>query len=120
LNQADASGLYPPALVDWTPMANLRFWASPTREPKLPIWLPWLEKPEKKSSRSRTRRNKERLEELTPRQRERIRIMSGAFDDQEVDEKVALDWSKDLDVNKGDVLVGQGGKYLHPRLFRVI
>lgn len=45
--------------------------------------------------------------------------MSGAFDDQEVDEKVALDWSKDLDVNKGDVLVGQGGKYLHPRLFRV-
>jgi len=44
--------------------------------------------------------------------------MSGSFDDQERDEKVALDWSKDLDVNKGDVLVGQGGKYLHPRLFR--
>jgi len=46
--------------------------------------------------------------------------MSGAFDDQEVDEKVALSNSRDLDVGRGDVLVGQGGKYLHPRLFRVI
>jgi len=46
--------------------------------------------------------------------------MSGAFDDQEVDEKVALAGSGILDVAKGDVLVGQGGRYLHPRLFRVI
>jgi len=120
LNQADASCLYPPALVDWTPMANSRFWASPTREPKLPVWLPWLEKSEKKSSRSRNQRNKERLEELAPRQRERIRIMSGAFDDQEVDEKIALQNSEMLDVERGDVLVGQSGRYLHPRLFKVI
>jgi len=46
--------------------------------------------------------------------------MSGAFDDQECDEKVALGGSIILDVTRGDVLVGQGGKYLHPRLFRVI
>jgi len=46
--------------------------------------------------------------------------MSGAFDDQEVDEKVALAGSEILDVGRGDVLVGQGGRYLHPRLFRVI
>jgi len=101
-------------------MANSRFWASPTREPKLPVWLPWLEKSEKKSSRSRNQRNKERLEELAPRQRERIRIMSGAFDDQEVDEKIALQNSEMLDVERGDVLVGQSGRYLHPRLFKVI
>jgi len=106
---------------DWTPMANSRFWANPTREPRLPIWLPWLStESEKCSSPSRDQRNQKRLEELTPRQRERIRIMSGAFDDQEVDEKVALSDSKDLDVGRGDVLVGQGGKYLHPRLFKVI
>jgi len=46
--------------------------------------------------------------------------MSGAFDDQERNEKVALGGSMILDVARGDVLVGQGGKYLHPRLFRVI
>jgi len=45
--------------------------------------------------------------------------MSSAFDDEEVDEKVALSGSMILDVGRGDVLVGQGGKYLHPRLFRV-
>jgi len=46
--------------------------------------------------------------------------MSGAFDDEERDEKVALASSQVLDVWRGDVLVGQGGRHLHPRLFRVI
>ena len=102
-------------------MAKPRFWAFSTGEPKLPIWTPWLyREPEKHSSPSRDRRGQKRLEKLTSRQRERIRIMSRAFDDQEVDEKVALAGSKVLDEGRGDVLVGQGGKYLHPRLFKVI
>ena len=46
--------------------------------------------------------------------------MSGAYHDRQVCEKIALDGSEILDVSRGDVLVGQGGKYLHPRLFRVI
>jgi hypothetical protein len=46
--------------------------------------------------------------------------MSGAYDDEITDEKVALARSEILDVSRGDVLVGQGGKYLHPRLFRVM
>jgi len=53
-------------------------------------------------------------------QLERIRIMSGAFEDQIFDEKVALDRSLVLDVDRGDVLVGQGGKYMHPCLFKSI
>jgi len=102
-------------------MANRRFWANPTREPKLPIWFPWLsQEPEKHSSPSRDQRNEERREKLTDREKERIRIMSGAFDDEERDEKVALQSSELLDVWRGDVLVGQGGRHLHPRLFRVI
>ena len=100
-------------------MGNPRFWANPRREPKLPIWFPWLSRePEKHSSPSRDQRNQKRLEELAPRQRERIRIMSGSFDDQEVDEKVALASSQILDVGRGDILVGQGGKTLHPKLFK--
>jgi len=102
-------------------MAPPRFWAYPTRERILSVSFVRLscQRP-KHSSPSRGKRNLERLEELTPRQREKIRIMSGAFDDQEVDEKIALQNSVMLDVGRGDVLVGQSGRYLHPRLFRVI
>jgi len=46
--------------------------------------------------------------------------MSSAFHDREISEKVALAGSEILNVNRGDVLVGQGGRYLHPRLFKVI
>ena len=46
--------------------------------------------------------------------------MSGAFHDREVSEKVALRESDILNIDRGDVLVGQGGRYLHPCLFRVI
>jgi hypothetical protein len=46
--------------------------------------------------------------------------MGGAFHDREVSEKVALSGSEILSVDRGDVLVGQGGRYLHPRLFRVM
>ena len=46
--------------------------------------------------------------------------MSGAFHDREVSEKVALGRSDILNIDRGDVLVGQGGRYLHPRLFKVM
>ena len=46
--------------------------------------------------------------------------MAGAFEDHELSEKVALDSSKILDVGRGDVLISQAGKYVHPRLFRVM
>ena len=83
-------------------------------------WLKLLSKKrEKRPSPDRNQRNKERTKRLSNQQKERIRIMSGSFDDHEVDEKVALDNSMMLTVERGDVLVGQGGKYLHPRLFRV-
>jgi len=81
-------------------------------------WLKLLSKKIEKSSPNRGRRNETRDRALTDRQKERIRIMSGAFDDDMVDEKVALDNSSMLGVQRADVLVGQGGKYLHPRLFR--
>ena len=45
--------------------------------------------------------------------------MSGAFHDREVSEKIALGSSSVIRVDRGDVLVGQGGKYLHPQLFRI-
>jgi len=84
-------------------------------------WLKLLaKKKEKQSSPNRDKRNETRERTLTDRQKERIRIMSGAFDDQEVDEKIALQNSAMLDVGRGDVLVGQSGRYLHPRLFREI
>ena len=83
------------------------------------LWLKLLSEP-KHSSPSRDQRNETHERILSTRRLERIRIMSRAFDDQEVDEKVALGGSSILDVARGDVLVGQGGKYLHPRLFRVV
>jgi len=46
--------------------------------------------------------------------------MSEAFHDREVSEKVALGKSDTLDIDRGDVLVGQGGRYLHPQLCKVI
>jgi len=98
---------------------------NPRQRAESPRWFQaWLkllsEKRTKHISPSEKKHNEIRERKLTARHLERIRIMSGSFDDQERDEKVALDSSKDLDVDKGDVLVGQGGRYLHPRLFRVI
>jgi hypothetical protein len=83
-------------------------------------WLKTLVQKNKHSSPARDERNEEREQKLSDRQLERYRIMGGAFHDREVSEKVALDGSEILNVGRGDVLVGQGGKYLHPRLFRVI
>jgi len=108
-------------------MANSQFWheteANPSQRVETPrwfgAWLKLLSQP-RHSGPCREKRNETRERILSTRQIERIRIMSGAFDDQEVDEKVALAGSGILDVAKGDVLVGQGGRYLHPRLFRVI
>jgi len=82
-------------------------------------WLKLLSQP-RHSSPSRDQRNKARERTLSTRQLERIKIMSGAFDDREISEKVALAGSSILDVGRGDVLISQAGKYVHPRLFRVI
>ena len=82
-------------------------------------WLKLLSQP-KHSSSSRDKRNEARERALSTRQLERIRIMAGAFEDHELSEKVALDSSKILDVGRGDVLISQAGKYVHPRLFRVM
>ena len=106
-------------------MANSQqLWHEAHPKPETPkwyqAWLKLLSEKRTKPSPSRDKRNETNKRKLTTRQLERIRIMSGSFDDKECDEKVALGGSIILDVTRGDVLVGQGGKYLHPRLFRVI
>jgi hypothetical protein len=83
-------------------------------------WIKILAEKNKHSSPARDARNEDRERKLSTRQLERIRIMGGAFHDREVSEKVALSGSDVLNVGRGDVLVGQGGKYLHPQLFKVI
>jgi len=86
----------------------------------LQAWLKTLAEKNKRTKPSREKRNEEREQKLSARQLERNRIMGGAFHDREISEKVALSGSTILGVGRGDVLVGQGGRYLHPRLFRVI
>jgi hypothetical protein len=83
-------------------------------------WLKILAERNKHSSPTRDERNEDRERKLSTRQLERIKIMGGAFHDREVSEKVALSGSEILSVDRGDVLVGQGGRYLHPQLFRVM
>ena len=120
--------LSPPARVRTLTMNSQVLWhetkLSPRKAAPPPWYNTWLkllsERRTKHISPSQGKHNEMRKRKLTTRQLERIRVMSGAFDDEEVDEKVALGDSMMLMVERGDVLVGQGGKYLHPRLFRVI
>ena len=105
-----------------------RFWyvtriKPPARAPApawYQVWLKTLAEKNKHTKPSRDKRNEDRERKLSTRQLERRRIMSSAFHDREISEKVALAGSEILNVNRGDVLVGQGGRYLHPRLFKVI
>lgn len=120
----------PPSRRDWTLTMNSQgLWhETKTRPPQVhhcPAWLKGRFKSttqRKHSSPSRIHRNEARRknweETLTLKQRERVRIMSRAFNDPEASEKIALDDSSLLQVYKGDVLMGQGGRYLHPRLFK--
>jgi hypothetical protein len=113
----------------WTSIPKShRFWyvtrtKPPARAPApawYQAWLKTLAEKNKHTKPSRDKRNEDRERKLSTRQLERRRIMSGAFHDREVSEKVALGRSDILNIDRGDVLVGQGGRYLHPRLFRVM
>jgi len=113
----------------WTSIQKpQRFWYVTRTEPPAraptPVWYQaWLKALAEKSKHtkpSRERRNEDRERKLSTRQLERRRIISGAFHDREVSEKVALGKSDILSIDRGDVLVGQGGRYLHPRLFKVM
>jgi len=107
-------------------MAKTQLWyetktnpPKPQPKPWFKFWIATLAKKKHKSS-SQEKHDERREIVLSDRQLERINLMNGSFLDREVAEKVALSDSGMLRVSRGDVLVGQGGKYLHPRLFKVI